>query len=240
MKKLMFAMLLLAGLASCKKEDEKPTETTTPYTCPTCTTTPEAKAEYDHSSAGVYKGIIVGSSGTVALHLYNTGTEVKMLVTFDGKSTTLSTTSLSAWAPGQAITAAIFTGMLDGKAITATFSVNPNGQNPVLTAAIPGHTIVVSVYKETSTSMVKSYEGTYDGNDPDNKGTFNMTLNGNDLTIVTSGGRGPIVNVLKNGGLDFIDNNLEIKGSFNGDDVSGTWKNNGNSTNGTWKGKRTL
>lgn len=241
MKRLVLALLLLASIASCKKEDEKPStnnnNTTPGYTCSSCIGSPEAKSQYDNSSAGVYKGIIVGSSGVVALYLYNTGTEVKMLVTFDGKNTTLSTTSLSAWAPGQAINAAVFTGTLDGQPVAATFSVGANGLNPVMTATIPGHTVTIAVYKETSTALVKNYEGTYEGSE---QGTFNMTFHGNDYSIVTSGGSSAITGTLVNGAIDLAGNGVEIKGSFNNDDVTGTWKNTSKSTSGTWKGKRTM
>jgi len=241
MKKLTLALLLVTVLISCNKSEEKEPATSTPaYVCPTCTTAPEAKAEHDNSSGGVYKGIMVGSSGVVALYLFNTGTEVKMLVTFDGKNTTLVTTSLSGWAPGQAITGATFTGTLDGQAIAVVFSVNANGQNPTMVAAIPGHTVKVAIYKETSTMMVKNYEGTHEGTNPSDNGTFNMTFHGDNFSIVTSGRDEPFVGKLVNGSIDMVADNVEIKGSFSGDDVSGTWKNNNSNTHGTWKGKRTM
>lgn len=239
MKQLTLALLFIATLFSCKKDDnDTPNNTTpTPYVCPTCVTTPEAKAEHDASSGGVYKGVIVGSSGTIALYLYNTGTEVKALVSFDGQNTTMTTQSLSAWSPGQPITNALFTGTINGQTISAYFSVGANGQNPQVQLTIPGHTVKVAVYKETSTTLVKNYEGTYTGDDA---GTFNMAFHGNDYSIVADNGEDPIEGTLVNGAIDFSQNGLEIKGTFNGDDVSGTWKDSDNSKHGTWSGKRTL
>ncbi len=238
MKQLTLTLLIVSSLLSCKKEDDKPTTTTpAPYTCPTCVTTPEAKAEHDGGSGGVYKGVIVGSTGTIALYLYNTGTEVKALVSFDGKNATLTTQDLPTWQPGDPIAGAEFTGKLDGKDITAIFSCGPEGQLPAVTLTIPGHTVKVAVYKETSTALVKNYEGTYTG---DNDGTFNMAFDGDDYSIVVSGGN-VYLGSLVNGQIDYHgQNGLEIKGSFNGDDVSGTWKNTSDNTDGTWSGKRTL
>lgn len=237
MKQLTLALLVIASLVSCNKEDDPPAATTpAAYVCPTCVTTPEAKAEHDATSGGVYKGVIVGSSGTIALYLYNTGTEVKALVSFDGQNATLTTQSLSTWTPGQAITNALFTGTINGQAISAYFSVGANGANPQVQLTIPGHTVHVAVYKETSTALVKNYEGTYAGDD---QGTFNMTLHGNEYSIVPDGGD-IIVGTLVNGAIDITNGKVEIKGTFNGDDVNGTWKDTPKSKQGTWSGKRTL
>ena len=120
-------------------------------------TTLHPKEQFNNSSGGVYKGVIVGSTGTIALYLYNTGTEVKALVAFDGQNGTLSTTSLSAWAPGQPISNALFTGTINGQQVEAMFSVEANGQNPTVTVQIPGHTVYVAIYKETSTTLIKNY-----------------------------------------------------------------------------------
>lgn len=238
MKQLTLTLLIVSSLLSCKKEDDKPTTTTpAPYTCPTCVTTPEAKAEHDGGSGGVYKGVIVGSTGTIALYLYNTGTEVKALVSFDGQNTTMTTQSLSTWMPGQAITNALFTGTINGQAISAYFSVGANGSNPQVQLTIPGHTVKVAVYKETSTALVKNYEGTYTGDDA---GTFNMAFHGNDYSIVADNDDDPIEGTLVNGAIDINNGKVEIKGTFSGDDVSGTWKDTPNNKQGTWSGKRTL
>lgn len=243
MRKLTIALLLVAGFVSCEKDDNNtnntntPTNTTPePYKCATCVSTPEAKSDYDASSAGVYKGVLVGSSGTIALYLYNSGTEVKALVSFDGQNATLTSQSLSSWTPGQPISNAIFTGTINGQSITAVFSVAANGQNPQVQVNIPGHTVHVALYKETSTALVKNYEGTYIGDD---NGTFNMTLHGTEYSIVITSG-GIMVDDLVNGAIDHLTNDkVEVKGAFSGDDVSGTWKDD-DGKQGTWSGKRTL
>jgi hypothetical protein len=226
--------LFIASLAGCKKK-EKTTPTEEPYKCPTCVTTPEAKAAYNNSSAGVYKGVLVGSTGTIGLYIYNTGTDVKALVSFDGKNTTLTTTSLSGWTPGQPINNAVFTGTLNGQNISVTFSVGANGQNPSIQVSIPGHTVTVGVYKETSETLIKNFEGTYAGDDA---GVFNMVLNGQDYSIVTDDG-GIYTGKLVNGEINYTNASLEIKGTFSGDKTNGTWKGT-NGKQGTWNGTRTM
>jgi hypothetical protein len=240
MKKYLLILSAFAMLSSCKKEDQNTTDPTTtePYKCTTCITTPEASAQYDNNSGGVYKGVIVGSTGTIALYLYNTGTEVKALVAFDGKNATLSTTSLSSWTPGQAISNALFTGIIDGQTVQAIFSVDANGQNPMVQLTIPGHTISVAIYKETSATLIKNFEGTYSGDD---NGIFNLAFSGNNYSIVTDGGGAPIQGSLVNGKVELTHNGVEVKGEFQGTDhIEGAWKDTDNNTQGTWSGNRTL
>lgn len=236
MKKTILIFLAAAVLTSCKKDDDKKNPGQENYTCATCVTASEAKAEHDHSSAGVYKGVMVGSTGTIALYLYNAGTEVKALVVFDGKNGELSTSDLASWTPGQAISNALFTGTVNNTLVQAVFSVDANGLNPRVNVAIPGHTVVVALYKETSASMIKNYEGTYTG---DRSGIFNISFNADDFVLVTNGGSEPITGTLVNGKIDLNKDGVTIKGEFSGEQISGTWAD-GNGRKGTWTGKRTL
>ncbi len=237
MKKV--SLLLLVGClfwSACEKNEDKPSNN---HTCTTCVNNPEANPALNNSSGGVYKGIIVGSSGTIALYLHNdSSNEVKALVVFDGGSATLTTTDLNNWTPGQAITNALFTGTVNNTNIQAVFSVDANGQNPSLAVNIPGHTVVVALYKETSTTLVKSFEGTYAG---DNSGTFNLLFHGDHFNIIVEGGQEIFNSSLTNGEMNFSQNDVEIKGQFNGaDQMNGTWKDTENGTQGTWTANRTL
>jgi hypothetical protein len=242
MKKVLFALLMSAGLFACSKDDDNKTtnptnnNTDTTYKCSSCITQAEAKSEHNNSTAGVYKGVLVGSSGTIAIYLFNTGTEVKALVAFDGKNATLTSTALGSWSPGMPISNAPFTGKIDGKDMSATFSVDSMGKNPRVQVQIPGHDVKVAIYKETSTTVIKNYEGTYTG---DRSGTYNLTLNGSDFYIVTNSGD-PFSGTLVNGKVAINKDQVEINGEFKGDEVTGTWKDGKKGTQGTWKGKRTL
>lgn len=237
-KSLLLLLSAFTIIYACKKDEEPITPSTPePYKCTTCITTPEAKAQYDGNSGGVYKGVIVGSTGTIALYLYNTGTEVQALVSFDGKSATLTTTSLGNWSPGQPISNALFTGTIDGQTVQALFSVDANGQNPVVTVTIPGHDVNVAVYKETSQNLVKSFEGTYTG---DRTGIFNMVVVGNAVTLVSDGSGDPVEGTVTNNNINITFNNVTVQGTIDGDVVEGTWVDNNQSIDGTWSGNRTL
>src|SRR5690606_37461264 len=121
-------------------------------------------------------------------------------------------------------------GDVNGQTVQAYFSVDANGQNPVVQVAIPGHDVSVAVYKETSTTLIKNFEGTYSGDD---NGIFNMVFSGNDFSLVTDGGGAPVQSTLVNGKVDMSFDGVEVKGDFNGaDQISGTWKNANNNTQG--------
>lgn len=237
MKKTILILSILAGFIACNKSDDNNPKDD-PYQCTTCINAPEARAEYDGSSAGVYKGILVGSSGTIALYLYNTGTEVRALVSFDGQSGTLACSTLSNWAPGQTISSALFTGTINNEQISATFSVDANGQNPRVTVLIPGHDVHVALYKESSSTLIKSFEGTYSGDD---NGIFNMVFSGNDFTIITEGGGDPVSGTLVNGAIHLEFNGTTVDGAMDGNDaISGSWQETGGGKSGTWVAHRTL
>lgn len=238
MKKAVLSslMLILLLISACKK-DEPDQQQSTPYKCASCAQTSEAKPTFDNNSGGVYKGVLVGSSGTIALYLYNTDSVIQALVAFDGTKATLQCSSLKNWKPGDAISNALFTGTINGKTINALFSVDAHGQNPTVDVQIPGHDVTVAVYKETSSLVIRNFEGTYTGDD---NGIFNMVFSGNDFSIVTDGGD-VFESTLVNNELDYNTNGIIVKGQFKGtDELSGTWKNTNTNEQGTWSGKRTL
>jgi VCBS repeat-containing protein len=237
MKKTAIILLMIAGFMACKKDNENKKQEDQ-YKCTTCINSPEARAQFDQSSAGVYKGILVGSTGTIALYLYNTGNEVKALVSFDGQSGTLFCSTLGNWAPGQAISNALFTGIINGQTTNAIFSVSANGQNPQVTVQIPGHDVVVAIYKETSATLIRSFEGTYTGDD---SGILNMVFNGDNFSLISDGGGDPVTGTLVNGGIHLSYGNVTVDGEMQGtDQITGTWKDNSSNEQGTWKAQRTL
>ncbi len=152
---LLVIGLLLIGLSGCKKDsDSEPAPQN-------IENTPSAIAANDNSSAGVYKGVMVGSSGYFKITIENGDNSSTCIFVLDDKEVTLTTTSLADWTPGQAITNAVFTGTWNGVSVSLTFSCGSDGSNPTATIAVPGHTVNVSLSKETSTALVKCYEGTY-------------------------------------------------------------------------------
>lgn len=234
MKKTTLVLLMAVSLLACKKEDKKGGDDN-PHTCTTCTSTPEANAAYDNNSGGVYKGVVAGSetSGTLAVYLHNSGTDVKAEVTINGQHATLITAALDNWTPGDAVNNAVFTGTLDGDVVAATFSVDVDGANPVV--MVPGGATDITVYKEKSTQLVKGFEGTFSGDD---SGTFNMILAGNSFTVLLGGGAS-FSSTLVDGKIQYVEDGVEVSGSITGDNMQGTWKND-DGEQGTWTGKRTL
>src|SRR5690606_5037278 len=141
------------------------------------------------------------------------------------------------WTPGQAITNALFTGTINGQAIQATFSGDANGQNPSVTIQIPGHTVVVAIYTETSSTLIRNFEGTYTGGAT---GTLEMGISGNYFSSGCDGG-GPRKSTVVTGNIDCTQDGVEIKGTRQGTDYRPrTWKDLDNNNHGTWTGSSTL
>ena len=175
MKKTFYSILAIVtiatGAVSCKKS---PTTTTPAYTCAACKTTPDAVASNDGSNKGVYKGVVIGSTGTIMFNLANSGTTITATMVIDGVTVNLN--SAVSIVAGQTYVAP-FTGTLNGSAVSITFSVSSIGANPtVTTSSIPGHpSSSFNIIKETSASLVECFEGTYSTTKPET-GTFNVIL----------------------------------------------------------------
>jgi hypothetical protein len=95
---LPILLILLFAAFSCKKDDAAPAST--------FPTTPEAQSFDDAKSGGVYKGAIVGSTGTIKIVLQKGVKEIK--ITIDAVSKTLVTTDLDAWTSGEIVRNALF------------------------------------------------------------------------------------------------------------------------------------
>lgn len=235
-------MLLLASITSCKKK-EKEQEEETPYVCTSCSQTSIALAANDNSSKGIYKGVVIGSSGTIKFDIANTSSNtISAVLVIDGVKVNLSTTYT--WQAG-AINIAQFTGKLNEQDVTVNFSVGATGTGAtVLSASIPGHpNAIFSLAKETSTAMARCYEGSYSTSDKET-GTFNI--------IVSTLLKGWTGKSRKDGASTATDisgsyvndklywgsgTNVEIA-TMSGDTFVGTF--NDGSANVTVKGKRTL
>jgi hypothetical protein len=243
MKKIHFiiATLSIIVLVACKKTSST---STTPYTCTTCKTTPDAKAANDGSSKGIYKGVVIGSSGTITFDIANNGTTITAVMVIDG--VTVNLTSAITWVAGQPYVAD-FTGTLNSAPVTIHFSVGLSGGSPTVTSStIPGHpSSTLNIIKETSTGLVECFEGNYNTTLPET-GTFNIILSRqlaawsgvarkSGSTTTSTAGSGSIVN---NKLIDPSQNNASL-GTINGDDLNGSFLD-GNGKTVTIIGKRTL
>lgn len=245
MKKQLLSLLIpafaiAAIFSSCKKDDDNGGPST--YTCANCVKTPEAKAANDNSSKGIYKGVVIGSSGTIKFDLSNDGSTMTATLVIDGKTATL--TSSVAWTGGQSYVAP-FTGTLNGQPVTVTFSVDFDGSDPIIVASsIPGHpNTVFSIAKETSTSLVEAFEGTYSTTKPET-GTFNILVSrqlGKWGGVARENGttdRDEIEGTLDAAGKIKDERGREM-GTLSGDNITGQFQDSGNQTV-TISGKRTL
>lgn len=243
MKKIINTLLILiiiVGASSCKKSDSG--SKTPSYTCTTCKSTPDAVAANNTSSKGIYKGILIGSSGTIKFDVLNAGTTISAIMVIDGVTVNLS--SAITWVTGQPYVAP-FTGTLNGSAVTINFGVDASGGTPVIISSnIPGHpSAQFTLVKETSVALVEAFEGTYTSTLPET-GTFNILVS---RVLGKWGGASRKSTGTSNGGVDgTIDSNgkltetgFGIIGTLSGDQIDGSFKDSNNSTI-TITGKRTL
>jgi hypothetical protein len=230
MKNLSFCLILivLTIIQSCSSNSES-------SNTQSLTQTPQAKIEHNQSNYGIYKGVFVGSSGIIILDINNSSTTISASLIIDGN--TLNFVSNQTIQANQATTLNFVNG-----ANSFTFSVAANGNNPTITnLLINGHpNAAILVVKETSTTLVKCFEGSYSGGD---SGTFNGVIYGNilyglignaDTDIYTANGS---VNNNQIEGSTQIGST--ISGTLNGNSCSGTWTNTQAGINGTWSGIRT-
>lgn len=242
MKKIMLSLVTVSILfvTSCKKSDNN---NNTTYVCATCTTTPQGNPIYDNTASGLYKGILIGSTGTIKFDINNYNSTITATLKIDGDSAVLIS---QVSAPPSGVYTSPFFGTLNGQAVSITFSVNFDGSAPTITSSnIPGHpgaTFIIA--KETSSSIVRCFEGTYT-NTLNESGTFNIAV-----STTFKGWKGI---TRKNGGSSTTNvsgdyaNNILFWGTgvtapqvatINGDTFSGTF--NDGSSNVTVNGKRTL
>ncbi|MCW3127743.1 MAG: hypothetical protein JWO03_3401 [Bacteroidetes bacterium] len=235
---LVFALVLC--ISACKKSES------TPYKCTTCSNTPKAAAANDHAATGIYKGVVVGSSGIITFDLFNTTSTMTAVMILDSQAVNL--TSTSTYVQGQPISA-VFTGTMNGSPVTINFSCDAYGGNISVTASITGHPgAIILVMKELSTALIQCFQGSISGSSSSYNGVFNLVLNtstgtwGGEYNIPitgpsTTGGASTSSGVNCTGCLGAPSSN--INGTLSGDYVSGTW-NDGMGDTGMWSGTRTL
>jgi hypothetical protein len=226
MKKLFLLFALVAVTFSCSSDSSSSTS---------MTNTPDAKSQFDSNNYGIYKGVFVGSTGTVLININNDGVLTASL-TIDGSVTTYTTTETVTLA--STITGLTFT---NGSS-SFDFNVGDGGSDPTVSNInISGHpNASIVVLKEFSDSLVQCYVGTYSGDD---SGTFNLVIEGNNL-----GGLAKSTGDSSSIGLTGALTGTSIVGSFDGgtfvgtqsnNSISGTWQNSFPES-GSWSGTRQL
>jgi hypothetical protein len=226
MKKLFFIFFLSAICSSCSSDSSSATE---------LASLPDAKNQYDDSSFGIYKGVFVGSTGTVVINIYNDG-EATATLTINGSSSTYTAT--------ENITEDL---SIEGLTFTKgnnyfDFNVSGDGSDPLISNIyIYGHPDAkIAVSKEFSYSLVRCFVGTYSG---ENSGIFNIITEGDNVYGLGKDGN-EYYSFYLNGSisgstLEGTFENGTFVGTINGNDMSGNWQNIF-SENGSWSGTRRL
>ena len=228
MKKLLLSLLVCASLLSCSNDDNDDNN---------LSNSPTATASYDSKNYGIYKGVFVGSTGTIVINLKNNGTTLSATLVIDG--VTYVYTSQDAVTEGSN-TEITFTHNND----YFDFTVNANGTNPTVSNIhISGHPeAAINVGKEESDVQVYCYVGTFT-EDGVTGGTWNLIINGNKVTgaVLPNDGQALpfIVGTVSNNTITAtIPETANITGTVSGNTISGTWVSS--TGNGTWKASRKL
>lgn len=230
-KKIILSTFIFTVLTifSCSKKDT-PTNNN-------LTDTPAAKAQYDATNLGIYKGVFVGSSGTIVIDISNSGT---LTATLKIDGVTYNFTTNQTVQINQPTTLNFSNG-----SNSFTFTVSANGTNPTITnLIINGHpNAAILVVKETSTSIVKCYEGTFTGGD---NGTFNAVIYNSTIKALArsnvfnknSEANGTVTNN-QIAATGTVSTGATFAGTLNGNSFTGTWTNAQAALNGNFSGTRT-
>lgn len=167
---ILFSIALTIYLISCSKNNTPENKGNNNNTA--LPTKAETKPQYDNTNFGVYKGVIIGSTGIILFYINNEDNVVKCYLTIDNQKDTLTTAAKITL--GQPIVNALFTGRIS----SVTLNADANGNNAALSnIKISGHNNVGSyIIHENSTSQVTCFEGKIEG---DLQGTLNMIRFGN-------------------------------------------------------------
>lgn len=225
----LFLILLSLILNSCSKSDDKVT------TSDNLSLVPIAKSQYDNSNFGIYKGVFVGSSGIIIVNINNDNTLKATLIIND---ITYNFTTNKTLQQNQETTINFVSG-----SDYLTFSVDKDGRNPNFTnLKIEGHpNAAINAAKETSTTLIKCYEGTYSGG---SSGVFNVLIYGNSIKGLVENNSTNSIDIAEgeinnNEIIGDITSGATFSGTLNGNSFSGTWKNAQYNQIGTFTGKRT-
>lgn len=146
---LLFSFLLLTLLSSCKKDGLDKGVHDIQYS-----TRPETLPEFDNTNYGVYRGVIVGSSGTVVIRVRNSNNEIKAYIDFEGFKDTLHVNNEVYFK------SAITRLAMKGRRSSALFSVAGNGSAPKIEQLIiDGKLRRGFVFHENSNEMISLYKG---------------------------------------------------------------------------------
>ena len=237
---LSFLFVSMILMYSCGKSNDNPSSK--------LPSKAETKPQYDNTSFGVYKGVIIGSSGYIIFRINNGDNEVKGYLTIDGRKDTLSTTQTIT--AGQPILNVKFMGSFS----SMTLNANADGYNARLTEIeIDGHPDHVAgiIFHENSTQQIFSYEGKINGT---LSGTINLNRFASSDTTHSIMKFDNNPTVYYGHGISFSADSVQLffdedglgpappyyfRGKWGNDDLNGTWSDGNNINKGSFNVKRT-
>ncbi len=236
MKKLLTLLLVSTILISCSSDSSSDNSG------PTLSNTPLAKAEFDNSNLGIYKGVFTGSSGIITVNIKNDG-NINAILVLDNVSYTFTTTETVSDTGD--ISALTFT----SGAMSFDLNISNNGETIETTALIfPTHpTATISIVKEYSDMLVKCYQGTFTGT---SSGVLNVITIDNSvygLAYPNEAEDASYLSGMINGtaltgtyGSDPVQGNFS--GAISGNTITGAWESidTQNPGSGNWTAQRTL
>lgn len=210
---------------------------------------PEARPENDNSGKGVYKGVLIGSSGFVKLNLDNLGNGViSLTLNIDGQNYDLTTEQT--YNPEVGFQG-YFRGAVGSGEASIGFWTNATGSEyGFFGVEIPGHPgACLILHKEKSNQLVRGFAGTYSGTmsgTPYN-GIMNFVIAGNSWTALTrtdgetecSELEGTVDGSTLVCDCDFDGdgtNDINFTGTLSGNTLSGTFS--ATDVSGTWSASR--
>lgn len=158
LSRLLMIPIVLFTFYSCSDsnpESDVPNEVVSaPYRCLSCKTVPEAKAENDNSFKGVY--LAVNPKSSVVVDVMNASDDLTAKMRIGGEVVTFT-------AKDMILDGDIYMGRFDGiykdSPVSFNFSVAQDGTSPKIASdSFPG---LFTVSKETSTSMIEVFDGTW-------------------------------------------------------------------------------
>lgn len=182
------------------------------------------KPQYNNTSFGVYKGVVVGSTGTIVFRINNGDNVLRGYLSIDNTKDTLSTSQTIV--AGQPINNITFTGRIS----SMTLSANADGSNATLTnISIIGHSnVAILIIHENSTKQIFCYEGAYSGNLSGTLNCARVGANNGDTTYALAQFNDTLklqryAQVINNNTSINFGPVFVIQGSFSGNNFNGTW-----------------
>ncbi len=234
----IFVSLLF--LVACKKENSYETS---------FSDVPEALAKYDNvPDSGLFRGVMIGSSGTIIIDGNNFGNNISATANIDGVRIFFDRITTPAGQEG------VFLKSSNG----STLHIQLNNLNvfEVVEANIIGHpNAKFIIEKETSHARVRCYEGTYTGGD---QGIINglvykefqsstvslsaifMSNNDPQKTKFTADGTANAQDIVVAGNTSTSSTFTGKVFGSNQNDINGTWTNSQFNISGTFSCKRTF